>query len=118
LVRLALGASSIERPTRVFSDGDQAIRFVDELDRRREICPALFLVDLNLPKRPGWDVLRRIRKSAVCGGVPVLVFSSSSAQVDRSEAIRLGAAGYLVKPSNFDEFLSIGEVIKTLMNGR
>ena len=117
LIRYALEGASVDRCLRIFSDGDQAIQFVNELDQGRGICPAVFVLDLNLPRVAGREVLRRIRKSPRCGKTPVMVFSSSGAEADREDAVRLGADRYVVKPSDLDEFLQIGELVKEVISG-
>ena len=118
LIRYALEGASVDRYLRIFSDGDQAIRFIDELDQGRGICPAAFVLDLNLPRMSGREVLQRIRRSPVCGKAPVLIFSSSGAEIDRADAARLGADRYVVKPSDLDEFLKIGLLLKDVIEGR
>ena len=118
LIRYALEGASVNRYLRIFSDGDQAIRFIDELDQGRGVCPAAFVLDLNLPRISGREVLQRIRRSSVCGKTPVMVFSSSGAETDRNDALRLGADRYVVKPSDLDEFLQIGLLLKNVVEGR
>ena len=49
-------------------------------------CPSLVVLDLNLPKTSGREVLQRIRRSSRCGNMPVVVFSSSEAEKDKQEA--------------------------------
>jgi DNA-binding response OmpR family regulator len=118
LIRYALDGAGVNRCLRIFADGDQAIRFIDELDHGRGICPVAFVLDLNLPRTSGHEVLLRIRRSPVCGKAPVMIFSSSAAEVDRAEAVRLGADRYVVKPSDLDEFLQIGWVVRDVMERR
>lgn len=99
----------------VVNDGEKALKFLDELDGGRGPCPSLVVLDLNLPKISGRQVLRRIRQSSRCGNMPVVVFSSSEAEKDKQEAATLGADHYITKPSNLDEFLNIGIVLKPFM---
>jgi CheY-like chemotaxis protein len=89
---------------------------MDQVDAGSAPCPVLVVLDLNLPKRNGREVLERIRQSPCCGKVPVAVFSSSDAATDRQEAARLGANRYIQKPSNLDEFLKIGGILRTLLD--
>ena len=112
LIREALRAHHVETPVRVFSDGEQAWQMLQDLDDRGDSSPSLFILDLNLPRKSGLEVLERIRLSPHCATVPVVVLSSSSAEADRRESIRLGADRFISKPSSLDEFLNIGSVFK------
>jgi CheY-like chemotaxis protein len=118
LILLALRLSGIDVSVKVLPDGEQAFKYVDLLDSGSLHCPLLFVLDLNLPKRSGQDVLRKIRQSPVCSSIPVVVFSSSSADLDKREATRLGANSYFTKPADLDEFLAIGERFKPFLEKR
>jgi DNA-binding response OmpR family regulator len=115
LVREALEAHRVAGELLVIGDGDTAIRHIQEMDKQPEDCPDLLIIDLNLPKRSGREVLQAIRQSAKCRHATVVVLSSSDAQQDRAESIRLGASRYLRKPLRLDEFLSLGAVFKVLL---
>jgi CheY-like chemotaxis protein len=72
------------------------------------------LVDLNLPKRDGFEVLRRLRASGRCKDIPVLVITSSDSPSDLTQAASLGA-GYFRKPPSYDEFLKLGGVLRQVL---
>jgi DNA-binding response OmpR family regulator len=74
----------------------------------------MLILDLNLPKKDGFEVLRWLRSSGRYKGVPVIVVTSSNAPADRAEAERLGAA-YFRKPSAYDEFLKVGPILRRLL---
>jgi two-component system response regulator len=76
----------------------------------------MVILDLNLPKRPGREVLRQIRQNLIFNNVPVLVLSSSDTAKDRREVAELGAERYVRKPSRFDEYLAIGGTIRELLS--
>lgn len=99
----------------VRTDGEKAMLFIDDIEAGHVPCPSLVVLDLNLPKRTGLEVLNRIRESRSCGNVPVVVFSSSDAAKDRNAAASLGANRYVRKPSDFDSFLRVGSVLKELL---
>lgn len=111
LLRYALKEIHFECDLEVLSDGERALRFLDEVEAGTSSCPDLFVIDLNLPKRPGTSVLQRIRQSVRCREVPVVVLSSSAAERDRQESSRLGANRYITKPSNLDDYLAIGQLL-------
>jgi len=99
----------------VAADGQRAIDFIDQSEKDPAApCPHLMLLDINLPKADGFEVLRRLRESQRCGKVPVLMISSSDSPSDRNQAAELGA-GYFRKPPSYDEFLKLGAVLKKLL---
>jgi len=64
----------------------------------------LILLDLNLPKIDGLEILRRIRADERMRMIPVVVLTSSLADKDRIESYKLGVNSYIVKPVGFDNF--------------
>ena len=112
LVRKALEEHGVEGELTVLSDGEKAIQFIQSLDAQLIDCPDLVIVDLNLPKKSGREVLESMRRSERCPQIPVIILSSSDAHQDRADADRLGASRYLRKPSRLEEFLSLGAIFK------
>jgi DNA-binding response OmpR family regulator len=117
LIRHALKHHGIGCKVVVMKDGDRASKFIDEIDEKKHGCPALIILDLNLPRKSGRDLLKQMRLSLVCKDVPVVVFSSSQADTDRKDVLRLGANLYITKPSELDEFLKIGSIFKSFISG-
>jgi CheY-like chemotaxis protein len=116
LVEEALREYRIDCDLTVVADGEEAIRFFQTLDHNPEITPpSLVLLDLNLPKRSGHEVLEVIRRSTRCPAMSVVVVTSSQHQSDLARMRRLGATAYFHKPSNFDEFMKLGALIKDLL---
>lgn len=115
LIQYALRQKGIDLPVVALSDGAQAFDFLDAIEANGCGCPLLVIVDLNLPKKSGREVLARVAKSTVCATSPVVVLSSSNAEADRADSLRLGARLYISKPSNLDEFLKIGEILKGMI---
>jgi chemotaxis family two-component system response regulator Rcp1 len=100
----------------VIADGEMAIDFIRSLDADPgAACPALAIIDLNLPKKPGRELLECMRLSARCRHIPVVILSSSDAERDKADAARLGATRYLRKPSRLAEFLSLGAIFKAVL---
>ena len=77
--------------------------------------PNLILVDLNLSKYSGEDILREIRSARHLDGVPVCVWSSSRSRQDEALLKDLGVSQFITKPSGLDQFMEIGKVIKDLL---
>jgi DNA-binding response OmpR family regulator len=113
LIRLALRHYGLGFDVRVVNDGEEAIRFIEGVEADLTApCPALAVLDLNLPRIGGDEILRRVRRSAKWHRVPVIVMSSSLATRDREEALMWGASAYFTKPSELEKFLELGAVIK------
>jgi chemotaxis family two-component system response regulator Rcp1 len=113
LVREALKESQLRFELTHISDGEKAF---DYLRRRGEHLnadrPHLVLLDLNLPKRDGWEVLDEIRGSPDLEGIPVIVLSSSGNPADRERAARTPNSLFIRKPYTLDEFLAVGKQIE------
>lgn len=88
-------------------DGEQASALL--LDD--SVKPDLVLLDLNMPKRGGGEVLSLLQGSSV----PIVILTSSESPADKMQALRLGASHFIRKPSSLDEFLGIGATIKQIL---
>ncbi len=109
LIRRALDAQRISYELIVAKDGEEAIARVTEAaagDRKID----LLLLDLNLPRRDGTEVLARVRGHSSLAKVPVLLLTSSDSPQDRERCLNLGANGYFRKPSNLAAFMEIGKL--------
>lgn len=101
------------------TNGHAALLYVQELDRDENApCPALVLLDLNLPKVTGIEVFRALRSSSRCSGIPVIVVTSSSAQTDRYAAQQLGAEGYFQKPTELTAYMELAVLIKRILGDK
>ena len=88
------------------SDGEQALAFLRKSGVYQEASqPEIILLDLNLPKVDGWEVLREIQADQTLRAIPVVVCSASSRKEDRERALAAGARRYIVKPAKFSSWL-------------
>jgi chemotaxis family two-component system response regulator Rcp1 len=119
LVREIFREHGLDCAMRIASDGGEMLQIISS-----EHAPAeaqrlgLIILDLNLPRHDGTEILRRLRESAEFARVPVVVLTSSDSPRDRLVAHQLGAIRYLQKPSNLEQFLSLGAVFKDLLEAR
>lgn len=98
----------------VAKDGAEALEMVFESTRpRRGWNPDLILLDLNLPKVSGHDVLARIKDNPQTRRIPVIVLTSSRAESDVRRAYESHANAYLKKPSTLDGLMSAARDIKS-----
>jgi two-component system, chemotaxis family, response regulator Rcp1 len=118
LIREAIKATRLPLTLHVAKDGEQAIRFFDHADSYSDVpCPALVLLDINLPKKQGGEVLKHMRHSRRCANALVIAVSTSDSAQDRERMTKLGADGYFRKPSDYDEFMKLGDIVKALLGG-
>ena len=115
IIREALGANDVHCDLFLVNNGEQAIEFVEKVEAQRNSCPNLVILDLNLPKVTGMEVLERMRASAGFGRIPIVILTSSDSQRDRDDASRYGASAYLKKPSHLAEFLKLGGFFKEMI---
>ena len=113
LVEQALEEHQILHELHVVRDGDEALNFVAGMGSGDgPPCPDILLLDLNLPKVDGPQVLQRFRKHPACAETPVIVVTSSDAPKDRQRVKALGANAYFRKPSDLTEFMALDLVQK------
>jgi len=116
LIQEAIAAVSLPVTVHVVRNGDQAIRFFDQADSAADApCPALVLLDINLPRTSGYEVLKHLRNSARCNKAHVIAVSTSDAESDRRKMAELGANGYFRKPSEYADFMKLGNIVETVL---
>lgn len=115
LVREAIRQENLPLEVYMAPDGERAMDFIARAETDPDApCPQVLVLDLNLPKIEGLEVLRRIRASGKCRNIPVLIVTSSDSPADRGTAIELGAR-YFRKPVMYEEFIKIGAVLKLFL---
>jgi CheY-like chemotaxis protein len=112
LIREALREHGVEYTMRVASDGTEVLRIISSGQAQPL---GLIILDLNLPRHDGIEILQRLRETDALTHIPVVVLTSSDSPRDRSMADQLGATCYLRKPSGLDQFLSLGATFKELL---
>lgn len=116
LIQEALEESRLAPDVHYIKDGEAAFAFIDRADNDSKLpCPDLVILDINLPKRHGGQVLQHLRESRRCKAALVLAISSSDSLRDRSDMSRLGANGYFKKPSEYDEFMKLAVLVRKLL---
>src|SRR5450432_451533 len=105
LVRAALQDEGIDCQLQVLSDGEEVLRFLEVVESEDVSCPEMMILDLNLPKRNGEEILKGVRKSNRCSSLPIIILTSSDSPKDKERVARLGIAHYFRKPIDLDEFM-------------
>ena len=116
LIREALREHGVDCELRIAEDGQQVMRILSDTDSDPDrSAPALIILDLNLPRHDGIEILQHLRDRVALRRVPVVVLTSSDSPRDRLAATQLGVTRFLRKPSNLEQFLSLGAVFKELL---
>jgi two-component system response regulator len=101
----ALEQNDITNEVVVAVDGERALSLLFPADGAEPLMPALILLDINIPKIGGLEVLRAIRADPATGTLPVVMLTTSSEERDIIESYQLGANSYVRKPVSFSEFV-------------
>jgi len=111
IARRALREAGQGHDLHVVHDGEEALEFLfHEGQHAQAPRPDLILLDLNLPRVNGFDVLKRVRASAEHASVPVIILTTSIREEDVARGYRLGANTYIQKPSNLKRAIAaLGE---------
>jgi CheY-like chemotaxis protein len=115
LIRIALEEHGVDVPLQVAADGREVLQILFQQETPNIDQLRLIILDLNLPRHDGIEILQRLRETEQLARIPVVVLTSSDSPRDRIVASQLGAARYLRKPSNLDQFLSLGAVFKEIL---
>ncbi len=108
LTKKAFAKAGIEANIEVAEDGEQALqRLQGQEGFEHAKRPSLVLLDINLPKKDGWQVLKEMKADPVLRQIPVIILSSSHLSQDVQAAYELHASSYIVKPASLDRFHDI-----------
>jgi two-component system, chemotaxis family, response regulator Rcp1 len=108
LTREALEDAKVHNNLHVASDGVEALAFLRREGRYADAPhPALILLDLNLPKKDGREVLAEIKADPLLRRIPVVVLTTSEAEQDILQSYDLHANCYVTKPVDLDAFMHV-----------
>ncbi len=95
----------------VARDGEEALQYIlgegEYKDREKYPLPNIILLDLNMPKIGGLEVLKKVKATQGIKRIPVVILTSSKDEGDRIMSYDLGANSYLVKPVSFEGFVEV-----------
>ncbi|WP_442946428.1 MULTISPECIES: response regulator [unclassified Nostoc] len=113
LTRIALEDSKISIHLNVVEDGVEAMAFLRKQGQYIRVAhPDIVLLDLNLPRKDGREVLAEIKADEKLKRIPVVVLTTSQAEEDIIKAYNLSANCYITKPVDFDQFVKIVQSIE------
>jgi CheY-like chemotaxis protein len=106
----------LSHAVRTLTDGQAAMDYLagkaPYADRNEHPLPRVVLLDLNLPTVHGFEVLHWMRQQPQLQSIPVVVFSSSGRQEDRTTAVDLGATDFVQKPSSGLDFIQVAQQLR------
>jgi two-component system, chemotaxis family, response regulator Rcp1 len=114
LTQEALKESQMDIHLDVVTDGEQAIDFLMRRGKfTTAIRPHLMLLDLNLPKKNGIEVLKEVKADESLKKIPIIVLTTSDADHDINKAYSLHANCYILKPVDFDDFARVIRLVES-----
>lgn len=114
LVKEVFKDAKLHNNLQVALDGEEAMKILRQDDEYfKAPRPDLILLDLNLPKKNGIEVLREIKEDERLKCIPVVILTTSNAEEDLMETYKLDANCYITKPVDLDEFI---KVVKSIQN--
>ncbi len=114
LTKEAFSAAGMPDQLQIVRDGQEALDFLyQRVEYKGVVRPQLILMDLNMPRKNGLEVLAIIKEDDDLKDIPVMILTSSEAQRDIINSYKLHANSYIVKPADLSQFHHIVEVIKS-----
>lgn len=113
LIRRSFNGSQLDHTLDCVEDGEQAIAFLKQRGEYTQATrPDLIILDLNLPRLDGREVLTQIKQDPVLKRIPVVVLTTSNAEQDVISSYDLHANCYIVKPFDVYDFLQVANFIE------
>ena len=106
LIQMALEECMSQITLTRLADGEQAIAFMERFEDGTSTLPNLILLDANLPRCDGFEVLQAMRSKACLSQIPVIMFTSSANEVEKRLALKLGASEFITKSNNLEDMMS------------
>ncbi len=115
LVKIALEESQSARTLHAVPNGEEALDYLYRRGKYHDPAlaprPDLILLDLNMPRKDGWETLQEIRQNPNFAGIPVVIMTSSSSKEDVYGSYALGANSFITKPASFDGLVRVMNVL-------
>jgi len=99
---------TIKKHLTIAKDGEEAMDYLNKKGKYKDRnCPSIIILDLNLPKKDGREILKEIKQHENLKSIPVVILTTSSDENDVKNSYSNYASAYLTKPANFDEFVRL-----------
>ena len=120
LIRRAFRSAFLDNPLQTVRDGEECIAYlagIGKFSNRDEYpLPDLLLLDLKMPRIDGFEVLLWLRQQPTLSSLRVIVVTSSEALRDVNRAYQLGASSFMVKPTDFENYVVISKFISNFLS--
>ncbi len=114
LLKRAFRKAGLQNPVQFASDGTEVISYLQQ-EKGDGSCPLLMFLDLNMPRCNGFAVLNWLHQQPQLQNLPTIVLSNSDQRSDIDQSLRLGAHGYWVKPSRFEDLVKMIVRLKEIL---
>lgn len=122
LIRRAITSGPLKIKLTILSDGEDALNFIFRKGKYKTTgnrpIPDLILLDIKLPKVDGYEILRLIKTHAKLKSIPIIVLTTSARKEDIERMYQYGANSYIIKPSQYHEFVALYEKIESFCKQR
>jgi CheY-like chemotaxis protein len=119
LIKEAFHESNINKTFSVAKDGEDALNYLYKKGPYSESArPDIILLDINLPRKNGFEVLEQIKNDPNLKRIPVIMLSSSSSEDHIHKSYDLNVNCYVTKPVDFDEYMQVVKIIEDFWFGR
>ena len=112
LTKRALKSGKVLHNMHVASDGEAALTYLHDVEYGQAPRPDLILLDLNLPKVSGREVLKKIKSNEALASIPVVVLTTSKADEDILKTYQLHANSFITKPVDWPQFMKVIQLIE------
>ncbi|HRC16588.1 MAG TPA: response regulator, partial [Bacteroidia bacterium] len=116
VVTRAFAKNNIKNPLHIARDGEEALEMLKGLNGKEKLdpLPKIMLLDINMPRMNGLELLREIRHDEELQTISVFMLTTSKDDQDRLEAYKNNVAGYIIKPVSFDKLVEAIAVLNTM----
>lgn len=107
-VKRAVKEVGIGNPIHVAENGEDALEYLHQAEK----LPCLILLDINMPRMNGLELLENIKHDPKYRRIPVIILTTSQEDQDKYKSFDLHAAGYMVKPVDYEQFIQLMKTIQ------
>lgn len=118
LLQLALHSAELDCELTVISDGESALAWIARNAETEDSIVDLAILDLNVPRNDGLEILECMRNTVAFGALPVVILTSSSSPRELARLTGLRVARHITKPLDFDEFMQVGSTVRQVLAER
>ncbi len=99
----------VKNPLHIRGNGEEALEYLEE---HQHVLPCIVLLDINMPRMNGIEFLSKVKSDERFKRIPIIVLTTSKEEQDRYASFNLSAAGYMIKPVDYEQFLTLMNTIK------